>query len=86
MSEPVGPQYGLKPRRTRIVPPGPTSVDIVADDPYEIGSEFGGVMGIIQPPPHVPTAGERLMMIHHIDPTDTGTEDGSVAAPELEGF
>lgn len=86
MSEPVGPQFGLEPRLRQIEPPGPTSVDLVSPEDYRTGSEFGGVVGVIQPPPHVPTAGERLMMIHHIDPTDTGTEDGSVAAPELEGF
>lgn len=52
---------------------------------YRQGSEFGGVAGRIQPPPHVPTAIERLHQIYRIDPTDDGTGPGGVAAPELEG-
>jgi hypothetical protein len=87
MTEPVGPQYGLKPTRDPDdVPTLPvTSRDLISPYRYDQGSEFGGVPGIIQPAPHVPTAAERLHMVHNIDPTDPGTEDGSVVPPELEG-
>lgn len=54
------------------------------EDPAR-GSEFGGVAGEIQPPPHVPTASERLRMIYAIDPLDDGTRPDSVVAPELTG-
>lgn len=57
---------------------------VSTDDPAR-GSEFGGVGGLIQPPPHAPSASERLSMIYAIDPMDDGTRDDSVAAPELEG-
>lgn len=89
MSEPIGPQYGLNPRldHTPDKPPV-TSVDKLAnpisyDDPT--ASEFGGVAGLVQPSPHTPTASERLSAIYAIDPTDDGTEVGSVRAPDLEG-
>lgn len=86
MSEPVGPEYGLEPTRTVVeFKPPVTSVDLVSTEDYRTGSEFGGVVGLIQPPPHVPTASERLRMIHAIDPDDPGTEPESVSAPELEG-
>lgn len=52
---------------------------------YRDGTEFGGVGGLVQPPPHVPTAAERRMQIMAIDPTDDGTGPGGVVAPELEG-
>lgn len=87
MTEPVGPSYGLEPiKNLGNVPTLPvTSRDLVSPYDYRAGSEFGGVPGIIQPPPHVPTASERLHMVHNIDPTDPGTEEGSVVPPELEG-
>jgi len=68
-----------------IVPPI-SSRDVLSNpnDPYT-GSEFGGVPGMVQPPPHVPTASERLRQIYAIDPTDDGTRLDSVAAPELDG-
>ena len=86
MSEPVGPQYGLEPRRdhTPIVPPI-SSRSLVSEEDYRDGSEFGGVGGLIQPAPHVPTASERLHQVYAIDPTDDGTRSDSVLAPELEG-
>jgi hypothetical protein len=84
---PVGPDYGLEPRLDHtLYKPPVTSRDLVSTDDYRTGTEFGGVGGLIQPPPHVPTAGERLSMIYAIDPTDNGQEEGSVVAPELEGF
>jgi hypothetical protein len=43
------------------------------------------VAGQIQPPPHVPTASERLRMVYAIDPLDDGTRPDSVVAPELVG-
>lgn len=86
MSEPVGPEYGLEPTRTVVeFRPPVTSRDLVSTEDYRSGTEFGGVNGLIQPSPHVPTASERLHMIYAIDPTDPGTEPGSVAPPELEG-
>ena len=95
MTEPlppsVGPEFGLQPLRTelheRIVIP-PSSVDILNPalmPDYRTGTEFGGVGGLVQPPPHRPSAQERRMQIMMIDPSDPGTEAGSVAAPELEG-
>ena len=86
MSQPVGPEYGLEPRQVfpaLIVPID--SEELVSQTPYTIGTEFGGVDGLIQPPPHVPTASERLSMIYAIDPMDDGTRGDSVLPPELEG-
>jgi hypothetical protein len=86
MSEPVGPQYGLEPRldHTPIVIP-PNSRSLVSEEDYQTGSEFGGVAGMIQPAPHVPSSSERLAMIYAIDPTDDGLQPGSIVAPELDG-
>jgi hypothetical protein len=61
------------------------SRDLVSTDDPAKGSQFGGVGGIVQPPPHVPSASERLSMIYAIDPCDDGTREDSVVAPELEG-
>jgi len=87
MTEPVGPEFGLEPRLDHIlrIPP-PESIDIL-DNPedYRTGSEYGGVPGLVQPAPHVPTASERRMALMFIDPSDPGTETGSVIPPELEG-
>lgn len=88
MTEPVGNQYGLDPRRPELFEPFVPSInsrDLVSEEDYRTGSEFGGVGGLIQPAPHVPTAGERLSMIYAIDPTDDGTRPDSVVAPELDG-
>lgn len=85
MSQPVGPEYGLEPRRTaETTLPPINSRDLVSPEDYRTGSEFGGVAGVIQPPPHVPDASERLRMIYAIDPEDDGTRPDSVVAPELE--
>lgn len=75
--------------RQKVIPNPPVqSVDILnprnLPDPNR-GTEFGGVEGLIQPPPHVPTGHERMRQIYLIDPTDAGNEPGSVLAPELEG-
>jgi hypothetical protein len=35
------------------------------------GSEYGGVEGLVQPAPHVPTPSESLMMIYATDPAAT---------------
>lgn len=89
MSEPVGPQYGLNPRFDHTLTKPPVQSrdtlknDIAYDDPT--ATEHGGVAGMVQPAPHVPTASERLSAIYAIDPTDDGTEPGSVTAPDLEG-
>jgi len=86
MAEPVGREYGLEPLVNRNkAAPLPDSRSLVSEEDWRKGTEFGGVDGVIQPPPHVPTASERLSMIYAIDPTDTGVEAGSVAPPELEG-
>lgn len=44
------------------------------------GSEFGGVPGLVQPPPHVPTASERLSLIYRSgDPSgSTPADDGEI--------
>lgn len=87
MTEPVGPEYGLEPRIDHtLVSPPVTSRDILVNyNDYRDGSEYGGVAGLVQPLPHPPTASERLSAIYAIDPTDSGTEAGSVVPPELEG-
>lgn len=88
MSQPVGPEYGLEPRRPELyadVLPPITSWSPVSEEDYRTGSEFGGVAGLIQPEPHTPTSSERLSMVYAIDPTDDGTRPDSVPAPELEG-
>lgn len=87
--QPVGPDYGLPTpvhpnKYVQIIPPSGSEDIVSPEDPYT-GSEFGGVVGQIQPPPHVPTAAERLRMIYAIDPADDGTLPDSVVAPELEG-
>jgi len=88
MTQPVGPDYGLDPRIDHtLVTPGVTSRDLLANDnDYRDGTEYGGVAGLVQPAPHVPNASERLSAIYAIDPTDSGTESGSVIPPELEGL
>jgi hypothetical protein len=83
---PVGPEFGLEPRRDHTLPLPPiTSRNLVSEEDYRDGSEFSGVGGLIQPPPHVPTASERLSMIYAIDPTDDGTRGDSVNPPDLVG-
>ncbi len=88
MTEPVGGQYGLEPRLEQ---PGDDDLppidsrDLISTEDYRTGSEFGGVPGMIQPEPHIPTASERLRMIYAIDPTDDGTRSDSVVPPELDG-
>lgn len=85
MSQPVGPEYGLEPRREANTGLPPiNSRDLVSDEDYRTGSEFGGVGGLIQPEPHAPTASERMMMVKAIDPMDDGTRPDSVLPPELE--
>lgn len=61
------------------------SKNLVSTEDTSRGSEFGGVGGLIQPPPHNPTASERLSMMYAIDPMDDGTREDSVVAPELIG-
>lgn len=61
------------------------SRDLVSTEDPADGSEYGGVGGVIQPPPHVPSASERLSMIYAIDPDDDGTQADSVVAPEQVG-
>lgn len=61
------------------------SRDLVSTEDPDDGSEYGGVGGLIQPPPHTPTASERLSMIYAIDPDDDGTQPNSVVAPEQVG-
>jgi len=61
------------------------SRNLISDQDASGGSEFGGVGGLVQPPPHTPTASERLSMIYAIDPSDDGTRPDSIIAPELEG-
>lgn len=69
---------------TPIVPPL-SSRELVSQEDPNTGSEFGGVDGLIQPYPHVPTAGERLRMIYAIDPMDDGSRIDGIAPPDLTG-
>ena len=62
-----------------------SSRSLVSTDDTAKGSEYGGVGGVVQPPPHNPTASERLSMIYAIDPLDDGTRPDSVLPPELVG-
>ncbi len=84
--ESVGPEFGLEPRlpRAQLLPPL-SSRSLIATDGYATGSEFGGVAGLIQPEPHVPSASERLHMIYAIDPTDDGSRSDGIAPPDLTG-
>lgn len=84
MTDPVGPQYGLDPRQDHTAPvPVYTSRDVLTNpNDYRDGTEYGGVPGFVQPPPHVPSAAERRTQIMFIDPADPGT---GVNPPELEG-
>lgn len=87
MTQPLaGAEYGIEPLldHTPVLPPI-DSRDLVSKENYRDGSEFGGVSGLIQPTPHVPTSSERLMQIYAIDPMDDGTRSDSVATPELDG-
>lgn len=87
MTEPMGPQYGLPVLRPELhvpIVPELESRSLVSEEDIVTGSEFGGVAGLIQPPPHNPTASERLHMVYAIDPLDDGTRPDSVAPPELE--
>lgn len=44
--------------------------NLTSDTDYTTGSEFGGVDGLIQPPPHdvVNSPSEQLMQIYQTDP------------------
>ena len=88
MSQPVGDQYGLELRRPELYEkklPPIDSHSLVSNEDYRTGSQFSGVRGFIQPPPHVPTASERLSSVYAIDPTDDGSRPDSVLPPELDG-
>ena len=61
------------------------SRDLVSTENPDDGSEFGGVQGLISPPPHVPTASQRLAMTYAIDPMDDGSRPDSVLPPEAQG-
>lgn len=50
------------------------SRDLVSKENPDNGTEYGGVGGLIQPPPHEPTPSERLMQLLQLDPLDTETE------------
>lgn len=89
MTTPAGPDHGLDPLRPELyesrLPPIDSEDILTSPYNYRQGTEFGGVPGQVQPPPHVPTAIQRLHQIYRIDPTDDGTRPDSVVAPELEG-
>jgi hypothetical protein len=87
--QPAGTQFNLPPidpnLYTQTVLPL-TSRDVLTNtEDYTTGTEFGGVAGMVQPPPHVPTANERRMQVMAIDPADDGTEATSVVPPDLTG-
>jgi hypothetical protein len=46
---------------------------LVSEEDPQYGSEFGGVGGMIQPPPHEPTPSERLHQLYQVDPQDIET-------------
>jgi hypothetical protein len=46
---------------------------LVSEHDPETGSEFGGVPGMIQPPPHEPTPSERLRQLYQISTQDLET-------------
>lgn len=46
-------------------------------------SEYGGYPGLIQPPPHEPTAYEQMRIVYQLDPADA--EDNVDAAKKREG-
>jgi hypothetical protein len=87
--QPVGKDIGLDPLRPelhiQIVPPTGSRDVLTNPNDYRTGSEFGGVAGMVQPVPHVPTASERLRQVYAISPDDDGTRPDSVLPPELEG-
>lgn len=90
MSQPIGKEFGLEPRRPELyaeVLPPIDSHSLVSTTPYNDASagEFSGVDGLVAPTPHSPTSSERLSMIYAIDPTDDGTRPDSVIPPELDG-
>ncbi len=92
MGQPIpaaGAEFGLTPLRpelhTTVVVPY-TSESIVSEGDYTKGTEFGGVDGVVQPPPHRSTARERRSMVMFLDPADPGDgSPGSLAPPDLEG-
>jgi hypothetical protein len=90
MTQPVGPEFGLEPELDHtLVRPPVRSRDLLANDARyndPTASEFGGMPGLVQPVPHVPNSSERLSAMYAIDPSDPGTEAGSVAAPSLDGL
>lgn len=49
------------------------SQPLVSEEDPAFGSEFGGVGGIIQPPPHEPTPAERRMQLMHVPTQDLET-------------
>lgn len=89
MSQPVGQQFGLEPRLDHTEPVRTYDSKDILTNPIKYNdpsaTEFGGVAGLVQPPPHVPTAIERLHQVYQIVPEDPGNGVGSVPAPELEG-
>jgi hypothetical protein len=89
MGQPVGSEYGIAPLQDHTLVRPPVESEDLLTSPYKYddpeASEFGGMPGLVQPAPHTPTSSERLMQIYAIDPTDDGTEAGSVLPPETDG-
>lgn len=54
------------------------------DPSWRQASEYGGVDGLIQPPPHDPadSAYEQLLLIRNMDPGARGDEPDAVELPE----
>jgi len=48
------------------------------------GSEYGGVEGMIQPPPHKPTPPEKLKLIYQTNPyADAQYADGTTVVDDV---
>lgn len=56
---------------------------LFSGETFDSGSEYGGVGGLIQPPPHDPRdeAKEQLMLIYNSHPGGQ-TPDGRVTSPD----
>lgn len=88
LDPPAGVELGLPvlhPEWLLPVEPVINSRSLVSEEDILLGSEYGGVGGLIQPAPHVPNESERLHMLYAIDPTDDGSYKDSVQPPDLEG-
>jgi hypothetical protein len=57
---------------------------VVSEFSWDQGTEFGGVGGQVQPPPHQPTSSEILHMIYALDTADGDTPLPAVIEENIE--